>query len=297
MMRKLRAAVLVAPLLLSLDVINAFITAQQPINKKLFVQSNGALRAEKNFNVELNEFFKSPVPENIKDYVALRSDASKEATDFLKTVVSPPGDPGVPRPLSTVVFASIPTGLVWYGYYKFCVEEELLAMELEAGKMPRGFGGYGTLGPFCYGLLLGPVAELFHLPGGVNWSALGIIFIYYTQFLLYDRVNALYEEEGLEQPLTVWWCLPIFFPFNLVVGLRQVHFLSQYFYRKRGDGEIAPSDPIAEFFPFITADKFTWQEFFVKPRLWCSLLKDSEDIPEGDLPYFVREFLKIGTTK
>lgn len=39
-------------------------------------------------------------------------------------------------------------------------------MELEAKREPRGFGGYGTLGPFCYGLVLGPVAEILHLPGG-----------------------------------------------------------------------------------------------------------------------------------
>jgi hypothetical protein len=33
------------------------------------------------------------------------------------------------------------------------VEEELLEMELAAGEKPRGFGGFGTLGPFTCGLV------------------------------------------------------------------------------------------------------------------------------------------------
>jgi hypothetical protein len=190
--------------------------------------------------------------------------------------------------------ASLPTGIVWYGYYKFAVEEELLNMELAAGKEPRGFGGYGTLGPFTYGLILGPIAAILHLPGGINWATAGIVFIYYTQFLLYDRVNELYREEGLEEPpLTVWWCWPIFFPFNLIVGLRQVHFLSQYLYRQRGV-DAPPSDIVADFFPFIKAPKFTWQQFLTTPSLWCSLLSNQNDIDRTTLPEPIREFLKIG---
>lgn len=166
-------------------------------------------------------------------------------------------------------------------------------MELEAGKPPRGFGGYGTLGPFTYGLLLGPIAQLLHLPGGIQWSTLGIVFIYYTQFILYDRVNELYKEQGLEAPLTVWWCLPIFFPFNLIVGLRQVHFLSQLFYLQRGI-DPPPQDPVANFFPFIQADTFGWQEFFLTPSLWCSLLESVEDIDRSTLPTPLQELLSIG---
>ena len=37
--------------------------------------------------------------------------------------------------------------------------------------------------------MLGPLAVLFHVPGGLLWSNVGIFFIYYTQFLLYTRVN------------------------------------------------------------------------------------------------------------
>jgi len=212
-------------------------------------------------------------------------------------LTAPPGKPGIPRPLWLVVLGSLPTGLLWYGYYKFAVEEELLELELAAGKTPRGFGGFGTLGPFTYGMLLGPVAAILHLPGGIQWTTLGIVFIYYTQFLLYDRVNELYREEGLQEPpLKIWWCLPIFFPFNLIVGLRQVHFLSQYWYRQRGVAD-PPADPVADFFPFITEPNFTWQEFLTAPSLWCVLLRNEKEIDRASLPEPLQELLKIGENK
>jgi hypothetical protein len=248
------------------------------------------------FQVHLNEFFKKPVPAPIKNAFGIfreETDADKlDVEDAVTILTAAPGSPGVPRPLWVVILASLPTGLLWYGFYKFAVEEELLQMELEAGKEPQGYGGYGTLGPFTYGMLLGPVASILHIPGGLNWSALGVIFIYYTQFLLYDRVNQLIEEEGvMEKPLQVWWCLPIFFPFNLIVGLRQVHFLSQYLYRQRGIVP-PPNDLVADFFPFIKEPSFTWQQFLLTPNLWCSLLSDVESIDAKKLPEPVQELMK-----
>jgi len=255
-------------------------TVRRSVNRK---------EADISFNVKLNDFFRDPLPEQVTEKVAVSSTAASDANNVVSTILSPPGSPGVPRPLSTVIVASIPTGLVWYGYYKFCIEEELFDIEVKAGKEPKGYGGYGTLGPFTYGLMLGPLAEILNLPGGLNWSGVGIAFIYYTQFLLYERVNSLYEEEGLEPPLTVWWCWPIFFPFNLIVGLRQVHFLSEYFYLKQGNQPTI--DPVSEFFPFISSKNFTWQDFVKKPSLWCSLLKDKEDIAEEDLPMFLQKLM------
>jgi hypothetical protein len=253
-------------------------------------------QGEEYFQVELNEFFKKPVPSPIKNAFAVyreESEADKlDVEDAVTLLTAAPGSPGVPRPLWLVILGSIPSGLLWYGYYKFAVEEELLEMELEAGKQPLGFGGYGTLGPFTYAMLLGPLAAILHIPGGINWSALGVIFIYYTQFLLYDRVNTLIEEEGvMEKPLQVWWCLPIFFPFNLIVGLRQVHFLSQYLYRRRGIIP-PPNDAVADFFPFIKEATLTWQHFLLTPSLWCSLLSDIEPIDFKTLPVPVQELMK-----
>jgi len=257
--------------------------------------TNKSWSPKSNPYIALNEFFKSPVPESIKEKVAIRDDDRETKSDIVSLFTAPPCDPGMPRPLWLVILASVPTGLVWYGYYKFCIEEELLHMEILAGKPPRGFGGYGTLGPFTYGLILGPIAEILHLPGGINWSTLGIIYIYYTQFLLYDRVNELYRREGrYDPPLTVWWTWPIFFPFNLIVGLRQVHFLSQYLYRRRGIMD-PPKDPVAQFFPFIAADVFTWQEFLTKPKLWCVFLENANDVNVKELPEFAQKFLSIGT--
>jgi len=271
------------------------------INGKRNSSNNNMISPEESFNVKINEFFKKPVPSFILESITVRREGKNgqfktspsSLEDILPMLTAPPSDPGVPRPLWLVMLGSVPTGLLWYGYYKFCVEEELLALELRQGEVPRGFGGFGTLGPFVYACLLGPVAFIFHLPGGLTWTYLGIAFIYYTQFLLYDRVNRLYREEGLEEPLPLWWTLPIFFPFDLIVGLRQVHFLSQYWYRKRGI-DPPPTDPVAELFPFISAPRFTWQQFLLTPSLWFAFFANMDTIQRKSLPDPVQQFLSLG---
>jgi hypothetical protein len=78
---------------------------------------------------------------------------------------------------------------------------------------------------------------------------LGIIWIYIVQFRLYRTVNQVYRQEGLKEPLVVWW---IFVPgLNLIVGLRQIHFLSEYWARKQ---EITIKDPVAKSIPFLSAN-------------------------------------------
>jgi hypothetical protein len=245
--------------------------------------------------VRLNEFFKRPVPKPIRQALQVYREEEDPEQDFeiVSLLTAAPSIPGAPRPLWVVILGSLTTGLLWYGYYKFAVEEELLQLEIDSGKEPRGFGGYGTLGAFTCGILLGLVAEHFGFPGGIQWATLGIIFIYYTQFLLNDRVNELYRNDSLPQPLQVYWCLPIFFPFNLIVGLRQVHFLANYFYRKRGVHP-PPSDPVADFFPFIKAPQYTWQEFFLTPSLWCKWLESQPPIDRENLPDPLRRFLALG---
>lgn len=275
---------------------NGFVPNPKPA--RTFVQKRAenterhqTIEAETSFNVQVNASFKNPVPPAILEYISLRP-VNKVVGDIFGKLTSPPGEPGVPRPLWLVILGSVPTGLLWYGYYKFAVEEELLEMEIREGKTPKGFGGFGTLGPFVYGCLLGPVAYILNIPGGMSWTNVGIIFIYYTQFVLYDRVNQLYREEGLEEPLPLWWTLPIFFPFDLIVGLRQVHYLSQYWYRKRGME--APTDPVVDFFPFIGAPRFTWVDFFLTPSLWCKPLSDVGNIDPKTLPEPVQQFLSLG---
>ena len=100
------------------------------------------------------------------------------------------------------------------------------------------------------------------------------------QVNLYRRVNELCdeakEELGLEEPpLHGWWALlpP---PLDVVVGLRQVHFLSEYWRLKRG--ESYDKDIIAEdLFPFISSQRFTLKEFVTQPSRWFWFTKDKED--------------------
>jgi hypothetical protein len=66
---------------------------------------------------------------------------------------------------------------------------------------------------------------------------------------LYRTVNQLYYQARLKAPLIVWW---MFIPgLNLIVGLRQIHFLSEYWANKQ---EITVKDPIAESLPFLSAN-------------------------------------------
>jgi hypothetical protein len=100
---------------------------------------------------------------------------------------------------------------------------------------------------------------------------------------LYHRVNELYEEEQTKHdngdkedpPLHAWWALlpP---PLDVVVGLRQVHFLSEYWREKRD--EPYQKDVIAEeLFPFISAPRFTLKEFFRTPSMWFWFTKEWDD--------------------
>ena len=77
-------------------------------------------------------------------------------------------------------------------------------------------------------------------------------------------------------PLWEWWAfLPP--PLDVVVGLRQVHFLSEYWRIKRG--EEYDKDVIAEeLFPFISAKKkLTLKEFFRTPSIWFWFTKEWKD--------------------
>ena len=68
-------------------------------------------------------------------------------------------------------------------------------------------------------------------------------------FRLYRTVNQLYREDEWNEPLVTWW---LFVPgLNIITGLRQIHFLSQYWARKQN---ISVKDPIAENIPFLSAN-------------------------------------------
>lgn len=225
---------------------------------------------------------KKLVIQPVRDYVKIQpaGTASKDPFDKL---IAPPEVPGIPRPVWLTILGSVPTALGWYGYYKFSVEEELYQHELQTTNRVSGCGGYGTLFPFVYGILIGfPLEYIFHVPGGVGQTLIELsgLWVLLGQINLYRRVNELCEdasgEMGLDSPpLHPWWALlpP---PLDVVVGLRQVHFLSEYWRIQRG--EEYEKDIIAEeLFPFISSERFTLKEFFRTPSNWFWFTKDWND--------------------
>lgn len=230
-----------------------------------------------------NDLFRSLVIKPVRDYVELRP-AGTASSDPLSKLVAPPEIPGIPRPVWLTILGSVPTGLGWYGYYKFSVEEELYQYELQTEGRVTGCGGYGTLFPFVFGVMIGFPLSFLHIPGGETIVSAAGAWILLGQINLYRRVNELCVEErealGLPKgdggPLWEWWALlpP---PLDVVVGLRQVHFLSEYWRIKRG--EPYEKDVVAEeLFPFISStDRFTLKQFFRRPSRWFWFTKDWKD--------------------
>ena len=151
---------------------------------------------------------------------------------------------GKPRPLSPVLFLSVVSGMLYYGWYKWIIQEEL--------RRYNGFGWSGTLSlaPFVLGIAVPQALRIFDpdVPGWFGWfSLLGIVWIYIVQFKLYKTVNQLYSQAEMKEPLVVWW---LFVPgLNLIVGLRQIHFLSQFWAKEQG---IVVKDSLTENIPFLS---------------------------------------------
>ena len=217
----------------------------------------------------------------VKDYVQIRP-AGSAPSDILSKLIAPPEVPGIPRPVWLTILGSVPTALGWYGYYKFSVEEELFQYELETEGKVSGCGGYGTLFPFVYGVIIGFPLTVLGIPFGDTILQAASIWILAGQVNLYRRVNELCSEIQEELDLVdgpvlwEWWALlpP---PLDVVVGLRQVHFLSEFWRIKRG--EPYEKDVIAEeLFPFISAkQRFTLKEFFRTPSMWFWFTKEWDD--------------------
>jgi hypothetical protein len=221
-----------------------------------------------------NAFFKDLTIKQFQNYVEIQPSSSLMNQTFFQKLISPPQTPGLPRPVWFTIAASVPTALGWYGYYKFSVEEELFHDEIQKEGRATGCGGYGTLLPFVFLFLMGgatfwipPVSALCFQAGGL-WILLG-------QVNLYRRVNEICKEEFGEEPLHSWWALlpP---PLDVVVGLRQVHFLAKYWAARRG--EELSNDVIAEeLFPFIASERFTLKQFIKEPSRWFWFTKEAKD--------------------
>ena len=227
-----------------------------------------------------NNFWSALVIPPIKSYTQIRP-AFTSKSDIISKLTAPPEVPGIPRPVWLTILGSVPTALGWYGYYKFSVEEELYQYELQNGELVTGCGGYGTLLPFVFGIIIGFPLQLLHIPGGETLVEAAGLWILLGQVNLYRRVNELCiemkDELGIEEaPLYGWWALlpP---PLDVVVGLRQVHFLSEFWRVKRG--EEYDKDIIAEeLFPFISSERFTLKEFVTEPKRWFWFTTKMDDL-------------------
>lgn len=227
-----------------------------------------------------NRAMKQLVLPRFRERVELQPSGTAEK-DIMSSLFAKPEYPPMSRPLWLVMVGSIPTALGWYGYYKFSVEEELFQEELRTEGRVTGCGGYGTLFPFVFLGLAGGVGKfVLDVPHAEVLLQAAGAWILGGQVNLYYRINQKFISKGEEPPLHEWWAmLPP--PFDLVVGLRQVHFLARHYAELRG--EAWETDKVAEeLFPFISSPRFTLKEFALSPSRWFWFTKDWKDI---ELPF------------
>lgn len=223
-----------------------------------------------------NSAFRNLTISPVRDYLEIIP--ARRNMTFQEILTSPPQYPGISRPVRLTIAASVPTVLGWYGFYKFSVEEELFQDEMRREGRVTGCGGYGTLLPFVFLFLIGTAAHF--LPGLDFLSSpcieAGGVWILLGQINLYRRVNELTVEKfGGEPPLHSWWALlpP---PLDVIVGLRQVHFLAKYWAAMRE--ETFESDVFADtLFPFISSERFTLKELLKEPRRWFWFTSEAKD--------------------
>ena len=223
-----------------------------------------------------NSFFKALTIPSVREYAEVKQ--ARKNQSFFEKVLSPPQNPGLPRPVTFTIAASVPTLLGWYGWYKFCVEEELFQDELKRKGKVSGCGGYGTLLPFVWLFLIGGMTSVIPFVNQLSGPCFeaGGLWILLGQVNLYRRVNELCTEVGDEEPLHPWWALlpP---PLDVVVGLRQVHFLAKYWAKIRT--EDFQEDIFADIlFPFISSPRFSLRQFVFEPKRWFWFTKEAKNI-------------------
>jgi len=172
----------------------------------------------------------------------------------------------MPRWVRWFFVANVWGAIIWYLYYKVLVEEELRERGL-------GIGGYLVIVPFALGLAGGIYGEwtMGSLTNGdplhdmfSSGFYLGFLWIYVNQFFLYQKVNKLYTDEGRPAPLDEFGL--VIPGWNFVTGIRQIHFLSEYWARQRGQPHLR--DAFTDLFPFCTKETLTFLELLTTPSLW-----------------------------
>lgn len=117
----------------------------------------------------MNSIFRSLTIEPVRNVLEIQISTEQNKTNLevkdvglwstfsISKLLKPPEIPGISRPVSLVILASVPSALMWYGFYKYSVEEELFHDQLSREGRVTGCGGYGTLLPFVFLFLLGIV--------------------------------------------------------------------------------------------------------------------------------------------
>jgi len=204
---------------------------------------------------------------------------------FDKALVTMPSADGMrARPLSTVAVWSLATGLLWYGFYKFLTEEELVTTTGE------GPGAFLSLAPFVVGItgpgwlpLVGLGNGIEGVVGGEALAAgaalLGLAWIVGAQLRLYTAVNGVLRSADAPASMTWWWALVP--GFNIVGGIRLIHFTAVAAVlvaaaAEGGGGEAAAAagvatledDVLVRRFPWIGVPKVGALELLTTPSLW-----------------------------
>ena len=68
-----------------------------------------------------NAFWKSLIIPVVREYADVKPKGTADVDDFFSVVTAAPETPGIPRPVWLTIAASVPTGLIWYGWYKYSV--------------------------------------------------------------------------------------------------------------------------------------------------------------------------------
>ena len=108
----------------------------------------------------INHAMKATVISPLLPALSIRNMTKFESSFQVSKLLAPPEIPGIARPVALTILGSIPTLLLWYGYYKFSVEEELYHYELETFGEVKSAGGFGTLLPFTWCFILGNLISL-----------------------------------------------------------------------------------------------------------------------------------------
>ena len=180
------------------------------------------------------------------------------------SLLGPPGSTA-DRAVRWLLALNVYAGIGWYLWYKYQIEDELKQ------RTGEGLGGALIVLPFAFGLILGIVGQVLYgsletldFFSGSFWLA--FLWIYGNQFVLYEKVNTLYEAAGLPRPIATWWLIVP--GLNFVTGIRQIHFLSALWSSERG--ETPPADPFCALFPFTTKEQLGAKELLTEPSLWIS---------------------------